>query len=433
MVADDKLWRRLGMTRRQFLRAFGIASGALTLAPRWWEGFARASVLASRERVYVVKNGDCFQNVSRLWELLDGVERWIAPTDVVVIKGNAQWSRQGYTHTGCIKGVVDEVLAMPGYDGEIHICDNVQVGSPYGFTATPGYQREHNWPDHNWNSLAAAYQSAGEPVAATQWLNSEGDITGPADGPGWIRSYFPFYGRDSYFSYPVFASSLTPGRLIDMRYGVWEDDGYTGRDVKAIVMATLNNHGSGGEDYAGVTSAIKSFLGATEMHNSWYSSTWNHNGQNHYHVHSTSYSRGRADYAGELTAQYIRTMYAPVLYITAAIWSGHVSRTGDAVETKTVLAGTNPATLDYVACRDVISPHASWLDPDADNNTRRQITGCIAGGVGTIDPDLFEVVTYDFDNPTVTRLEIDRKIRDFRAGLASEAEVKALIQHYMEQ
>jgi hypothetical protein len=125
-------------------------------------------------------------------------------------------------------------------------------------------------------------------------------------------------------------------------------------------------------------------------------------------------------------------MYAPILYISAAMWSGWHSRQGDAVETNTVLACENPATLDYVACKYVISPYASWLDPDQDNNTRKQILGCISGGVGTINPGEFEIITYDFNNPTVNRLDMDRKIRDFKAGNATEQEVKDLINAYME-
>jgi hypothetical protein len=66
------------------------------------------------------------------------------------------------------------------------------------------------------------------------------------------------------------------------------------------------------------------------------------------------------------------------------------------METKTVLACENPATLDYVSCKQVISPYASWLNPDNNNNTRNQIQGCIDNGIGTIDPDKFEVVSYDF-------------------------------------
>lgn len=82
----------------------------------------------SLTRVYKVMNGaDCFQNITKLWQLLDGPAKFIGPTDVVVMKGNAQWPNQGYTHTGCIKGVIDSILAIPGFSGEILICDNVQI------------------------------------------------------------------------------------------------------------------------------------------------------------------------------------------------------------------------------------------------------------------------------------------------------------------
>jgi hypothetical protein len=105
-------------------------------------------------------------------------------------------------------------------------------------------------------------------------------------------------------------------------------------------------------------------------------------------------------------------MYQPVLYITAAIWSGHHSRTTDAVETKAVLACENPVTLDYIATRDIISPHAAFLNPDQDNNTRKQILGCINGGIGTIDPAEYEVITYDFDNPSGINSQSEGKIPD---------------------
>jgi hypothetical protein len=223
----------------------------------------------------------------------------------------------------------------------------------------------------------------------------ENDISSPADGEGWIRDFFSFHDLNTYLSYPVFESPLTPGRMIDMKNGVWENGKYSGRKVKAIFMPNLNNHGWGDEDYAGITSAIKSFFGATEIHGGG-GGTF----RGCANVHTSSYSRGKADYAGELTARFIQTMYQPVLYITAAMWSGHVSRTGEAVETKTVLACENPATLDYIASKYVLSPHASFLDPDQDNNTRKQILGCISEGVGTIDPNQYEVIEYDFDNPT---------------------------------
>jgi len=348
--------------------------------------------------VYLVKNGDCFQNIRKLWELVGG-PGLIGKDDVVVIKANGQWPNQGYTHTGCMKAVIDEILAIPSFSGEVLICDNVQgngVAGATGFDATPD-KRIHNWPDYNWNELAAYYQSLGKPVAAKAWINGNG-ISCPSEGEGWVRRYFDFHGDKAYFSYPVFESPLTAGRMIDMKNGVWENGGYTGRKVKAVYMPTLNNHGSGGvEDYAGVTGAIKSFFGATEIHNGEDCSSGRLNG--YANVHAASFSCGGANgalYAGELAALYLRTMYRPVIYITTAMWSGHESRTGGATETKTVLACTNPATLDYVACREVIGRINPNLDPEADNHTRSQIIGCIMGGVGTIADGSFSVGRYDF-------------------------------------
>jgi uncharacterized protein (DUF362 family) len=379
------------MRRRKFIQNLGIIGGIAPLFFSW-----KKSLLAqnTKVKVYKVINSDCFQNTAKICEMLN-LSNYIDPSDVVVIKGNAQWPYQGYTHTGVIKGVIDKILEIPEFSGEIFICDNVQVYASEGNTAfdVPVDKRTHNWPDHNWSTLAEEYQANGKPVAVKNWINSSHDISSPANGEGWIRDYFTFHDLNTYLSYPIFESPLTTGRMIDMKNGVWENGEYTGRKVKAIFMPTLNNHGIETEDYAGITSAIKSFFGTTEIHRGA-TRTF----KEHANIHGSSFSRLRADYAGELAARYIHTLYQPVLYITAAIWSGHHSRTGDAVETKAVLACENPATLDYIAARDIISPHAEFLNPDQDNNTRKQILGCINGNVGTIDPAEYEVITYDFDN-----------------------------------
>jgi hypothetical protein len=350
-------------------------------------------------KVYLVKNGTVQQNIAKLFELLGGISKYIQPTDIVVLKCNGQWPNQGYTNTECIKYVIESILSIPGYSGEILICDNVQ-NIPYdancGFLAS-AENRSHNWPDHNWDTLAREYQSKGYPAAIKPWLNDpiDASISGPADGPGWIREFFTFHGNTTYLSYPVFESPLTPGRLIDMKNGVWENGKYTGRRVRAIFMPTLNNHGDGSEDYAGLTSALKSFFGATEIHVNE-DATIYHDNKNCYHIHSATYSGHHAYYAGELAAHFIKNMYTPALYITCAIWTGYESRIGQAKETKTVLACENPATLDYVSSKYVIAPLAPWLNPDANNNTRNQILGCVNSGIGAIEIGKYQVIDYDF-------------------------------------
>ncbi len=347
--------------------------------------------------VYVVKNGDCFQNISKLFELMGGIESFIDADDYVVIKGNGQWIRQGYTHTGCIKAVIDEILSISGYSGEIYICDNVQtygnIFANTAFNTEPGTDREHNWPDHNWTTLAQEFQSEGKPVAAVEWINGGSDITGPADGAGWVRDYFMFKCMDVFLSYPIFESPLTSGLLVDMKNGIWQNGGYNGKNVKVIFMPNLNNHGEGSEDYAGVTSAVKSFFGITEIPGGI---TGRLNGYRN--IHCASFTQLRADYAGMLCAYYIKNLIKPDLYITTAMWSGHDSRMGDAVETKTVLACRNPATLDYVACKDIISPYATFLNPDNVNNTRKQIMGCLQEGIGTIDENKYSKIEFDFNS-----------------------------------
>ena len=86
-------------------------------------------------RVYKVQNaptsnpddiGYVTQTIGKLWTMLDGPSKFISPSDVVVIKCNGQWPNQGSTHTGCLKAVIDQILATPGFSGEVLICDNLQ-------------------------------------------------------------------------------------------------------------------------------------------------------------------------------------------------------------------------------------------------------------------------------------------------------------------
>src|SRR4030042_1129462 len=126
-------------------------------------------------------------------------------------------------------------------------------------------------------------------------------------GEGWVRHFFDFEGRPTYISYPVFESQITPGRMIDMKNGVWESGNYTGRKVKAIFMPTLNNHGYGNSDYAGITGAIKSFLGTTEIIGGG-NDTVNYNGRGFYNYHGATVGRGNsgAQYLGRVKRYLIK-------------------------------------------------------------------------------------------------------------------------------
>lgn len=428
------IWHNHRMSRREFLRYFGIAASAITVSPFFVGCMGRALNQARTEKVYLVKNGDHVQNVAKVLELMGGVGSVVGPHDIVVLKCNGQWPNRGYTHTGCIKAVVDAILAIPGFDGEVHICDNVQFhrdGGVFGFDATPA-NRIDNWPNHNWDSLAAEYHEAGHPVATKRWITTTSDISGPADlTDGWMRTFFDVHGIPTYMSYPVYESPLTSGRMVDMKHGVWEDGTYsTARRLRVVFMPTLNYHSA----YAGVTSATKSFFGATEIHGG-------ESGQfrDHYNVHSSSYDHPgntvstNAFRAGEHTARFMTTQYAPDLFITCAMFTGHRGRWSPAVETRTVIAGTKPTSLDYVSCKNVIAPHAGNLDPDLEGPVRSQLLGCVAGGIGTIDPTRIELVQYDFLNPSATRNDVEHAIWGYYRGDLGGAQVREVIGAYLER
>lgn len=429
------IWHNHRMNRRRFLRHFGIAGGALTFSPFFIDRLCSALAQTTTVKVYLARNGDHIQNTGKVLELIGGVDSIVGPHDVVVLKCNGQWPNRGYTHTGCVKAVVDEILAIPGFDGEVHICDNVQTyGSTgqFGFDAGPGH-RADNWPDHNWNSLAAEYRGAGKSVATKRWYNTSNDIAGPADlEDGWLRNFFDFYGIPTYLSCPVYESPLTAGRMIDLRRGVWEDGSYsTARRLKVIYLPTLNYHSG----YAGITSAVKCFFGSTEIHGGISGKF-----REHYQIHSSSYQHSgipqntNAFRAGELTARYMLTLNAPDLFITCAMYSGHNGRWSSAAKTDTVLACSNPASLDYIACKNVISPLRgdNALDPDVDQPVRRQLLGCVAGGIGTIDPAKIELIEYDFLNPgAMNRRDVERAVRDYRRGRIGERQVKDTFSAYM--
>jgi len=135
----------------------------------------------------------------------------------------------------------------------------------------------------------------------------------------------------------------------------------------------------------------------------------------------------------------LNRLCSPVLYITPAIYSGWLNRTdpGGAAFTNTVLACTNPVSLDFIACRDVISkagsPPPTWLDPSTkNNNTWLQLSGCNSQGIGTVDASQIEVDAYDFNHPGTTRLDVERAIREFKAGEKSEEDVKDTVNRYMQ-
>jgi len=267
-------------------------------------------------------------------------------------------------------------------------------------------------------------------------------INSPLDGQGWVRTEWtsPASGCLFYLPYPIIRSPYS-NKLIDLKNGVY-DNGYADQPgLKFIKVPTLNNHGwDGYEDYAGITSATKSFLGISELENN-VGAYFNDIIHGNMHVYNatncTSDANVRAFLTGEAVAGWMNTCRKPDLFLTTAEWVGWESRTGvGASNVKTVGIGEDPVSLDYYMSKYVLWPtklSQTFLNPDndiANNKTRQTLNGCNSLGYGTLNEAEIAAFVYDFNAPGTTRLDIDLMIKKFRDGEAVQQDVLDLIDQY---
>ena len=122
-------------TRRQFIAGIGAVAAASLFGSR--VRAARISNPGATHHVYVARHGTPVTNVQRAIALAGGIQAFVDYDDAVVLKPNGQWARQGYTHTECLKALIDVILDRPGgFSGEIIIAEHVhrtpaQVASGY--------------------------------------------------------------------------------------------------------------------------------------------------------------------------------------------------------------------------------------------------------------------------------------------------------------
>jgi len=402
------------LTRRQFLVGAAAALGGAVLSfARRLTGASQVKAQATltpqaylpyvsrgpgeQHHIYVARNGTPVTNMQQVIALAGGIERFVDHDDVVVLKPNGQWPRQGYTHTECMKALIDVILNRPGgFAGEIVIIEHVHrsvsesLNGSYCWNMSSGSNRINNWPDMNYFELVADYHARGiaNVTAIPLYDTGVGDfvaVSGPADlsgnQHGWVRTTYTAAanGRTCRLSYPILRSAYS-GKLIDLKNGVWANGGYNGQRVKLIFLPTLNNHGSFNyEDYAGPTSALKCHLGIVDF-----------TGPGSYSLHGVGYNTPISPQAmGETVGHLITQILSPTFYLTCAEYTGYRSRTdATAAHTKTVGLCADPVALDYWMCKYVMYPCATsqtFMNPDNDNHLRQALIGCNSKGVGTIN------------------------------------------------
>lgn len=401
------------LTRRQLIAGLQAAVGSSVLGRFFRHLVPEASAQTPQHHLYVSRNGTPVSNVRQVIALAGGIQNFVGYDDAVVLKPNGQWPRQGYTHTLCMKALIDVILNRPGgFAGEIIIAEHVHrdpvtaLTDGYCWNMAAGSNRINNWPDMNYFELINDYAARGilNVTAVPLYDTGQGGfvaVTDPAGvgagQHGWVRSTFtaPANGRSVRLSYPILRSAYS-GNLIDVHNGVWANGTYTGQQVRLMLLPTLNNHGSfNSEDYAGPTSALKCHIGIVDFTGSGSTS-----------LHGVGYNAPISPAAmGESVGHLVTQLLRPTFYLTCAEYTGYSGRTSTtAAWTRTVGLCADPVTLDYWMCKYVMFPCATsqaFMNPDNDFNLRRALLGCNSRGVGTVNEEEMVVHLSDLANDVI--------------------------------
>lgn len=409
-------------SRRNFLKKAIIACGAFGMGTsQSYAELPRRHTLNPSCTLYRSVNGTPAENIQKIVDLAGGSERLFGPEDVVLIKPNVQWWNQGAPNLFAIKALVDMIMDRPGgLHGEVVLAENCHRGQYAPISMNSGWApRFHVNSDipgvNNMNDLSALLKKQyGNRFSTVHWMDvSSGGkrVYGPQEGVGYVycdgTSGVPLLscdngrtGRDyraTIMTYPIFATDK--GTIVDFKNGIWEKGQYTGRRLNFINFAALNHHST----YCGMTSAIKNYMGITDLsggpdpHN---------NGRligDYYNFHSFPFDKWapgpQPGMLGKEIGAFIKETRKADLNITTAEWVGLSSRTEPPVaHTRAVLASTDPVALDYHSAKYVLYPNSRLMlhNPDDANGPLHQyLKKCAEEYHGFFDEEKVCVRSYD--------------------------------------
>ncbi|KAB2889101.1 MAG: DUF362 domain-containing protein [Desulfobulbaceae bacterium] len=430
--------------RRLFIfGSFGFVSfcGALLAVPREYIKKALVEVerfleppknLPTRQvsDVFLAKNGSPQENVLKVVDMMGGITRFIGINDIVLLKPNAQWWNQGRTNLAAMKGFIDAVLSIPGFEGEIivgenqHFMDNSlpenEKDNVRGWVKFGDINGDIDGVNHNLNTLVELYQKRGIKNVtkshwrdggpkAPVWCNAEngGTVSSPAEGDGyvWTDNDYIFEGLWGLkkwkvkMTYPIFTSTYS-GITIDFKHGAFQRDGkgagryLPDRKLKFVNFSVLNDHG----DDTGITGAVKNYMGITDLSCGW----WGLKPEGYVMVHECG--SGYYPYAkGGPLGHFLKHIRKADLNIVTAEWVGWGDRTdvSKATRMKTILAGVDPVALDYYGAKHLVYPlskNSAHHDPDNSNSAISKFLQIVqrTWGQGSIGDSSINVYEHDF-------------------------------------
>lgn len=461
MSSDAPRRRRLLSRRKALAAGIGLGLGAFAygLRRRVTSRLASLTQLASftatpplvphdpardRTRICVAEGGSPGDNVDAVLAKIGGVEGLVGTDDVVIVKISAQWWNQGMTNVAAVKRLVERVLERPGFTGEVIVFENThfRLADGSGLARAFTHPSERNVDVPGWNKLGDLVAHFREQKAAVSFVGlvdaGPSELSGDdwhdrghahgtygGDGRGPIQAGD---ARDGYhwdferafrltrswvdeartpLTWPRFTSPRT-GLVVDLRDGVMRrtESGLApaGRKLVWINMTTANEHTA-----TGITGACKSTMGVVDMSAGALGTHPLARGYASVHYFGRGNPTASWRMAGPL-AHFAREVRAPDLILLVAEWIAYEPAGFDdaredtrhsaasCVNTKTIIAGTDPVAIDTWAVRHLLARTPSInkkTDLDLDNPDSkvskflryyRQVYG-----MGTLDPALVEV------------------------------------------
>ncbi|MBW1827618.1 MAG: DUF362 domain-containing protein [Deltaproteobacteria bacterium] len=334
-----------------------------------------------KSTVYRAVNGHPSENLSKVIDLMGGIETFIGPDDVVVIKPNVQWWNQGVPNLSALNAFVDLIMnRRGGFHGEVVLAENCHRGaSPWESLHSgwaPVFSRNSDLDQiYNFNDLGGHLKKKyHDNFSICHLIDVDAGnprVFSPEDGTGYVycdgNGGVPLISLDNgargddfrevIMTYPIFKTDK--GTLVDFKNGIWEKGRYTDQPLKFINFAALNHHST----YCGATSSIKNYLGISDISGG---SDPHKNGkltEKYYNFHSFPFNKWtpgpEPGMIGAEIGVFLNTIRNADLNITTAEWIGLASRTEAPVaRTRTVLASTDPVALDFHSTKYLLYPNS---------------------------------------------------------------------------
>jgi len=269
----------------------------------------------------------------------------VGANNIVIIKGNFQWTSRNTTSADRIKGVIWKILNHPnGFTGEIMVCDNTQdIGTGIN-------QQDNNSEDEQQSiiDVVNTFHAKHYPVGCLDWRTYWDVVVSEYSAGNYNPGYV--YDTATKISYPKFKTSMN--RYVSLRYGIWDSASsqYDTSKLCIIDFPVLKAHGM-----AGATIGVKNWIGvlttayATQRYGSWNA------------MHSNYFFSTYALVARVLAATY------PRLTIVDADWT---TRQGPnnltyVQHTSWLAASTDPAAVSWYTAKFMLTPIA--ISPNQTN------------------------------------------------------------------